>query len=48
LSYLGDTKKVVESFLIRKIGEKEMQMKLQPVCENLLCKILYGVCHSSS
>jgi len=41
-------KKSCSDFLIIKIGEKEMQMKLPPLHENLLCKSLYCVCHIDS
>jgi len=36
-------KKSCSDFPKIKIGEKEMQMKLPPLCENLLCKSLYCV-----
>jgi len=35
-------------FLILNIIEKKMKMKLQLVCENLLCKPLYKICHIGS
>jgi len=41
-------KKSCSDFPIIKIGEKEMQMKLPPLRENLLCKSLYCVCYIDS
>jgi len=41
LSYLGDIKKSYNNFLIIKVGEMEMQIKLLPVHENMLCKSRY-------
>jgi len=45
LAYLGDTKKVIIIFLIIKVGEMEMQIKLPPVHGNMLCKSHYCICH---